>query len=486
MIPHHSRITLATEFLLPGHNPIDCDVLVIGGGASGSLMALHLLRQNAALRIAIVERSSLLGCGVAYSTQDPDHLLNTRVHNMSAYADEPDHFLHWLQGAGARPEATPDSFVGRPLYGAYLGQLLAQHRVAPASAEPTDKAFRPGITCLQGDCVDLVETQSGVTARLEDGTEVSAYRAVLATGHATPSEPAEGLTSAWDFTPPKSADESILIIGTGLSMVDHLMSLLRAGHRGKIVCVSRRGLLPREHRPGSALTIRPEEIPFGQPVSRVLHWLRKQAQKAEKMGGTWRDAVDGLRPFVAKLWQSWPLLERRRFLRHGASWWEVYRHRMPPRSASLLSKAAERGQFLVVKARFEGAELHGSQRHVRLRQAGGTIREQAFDKVIDCRGIRRDPVTDSGPVVRALLARGDARLDALNLGLDTTLEAQLVNTAGAASPRIYAIGPCARGALWEITAIPDIRLQCAAVASAIAARVDEDTLASLELTAQDS
>src|SRR5690606_39185004 len=127
-------------------------------------------------------------------------------------------------------------------YGAYLNQLLTSSRAK--SAVPADEAlpdsatFGSGITCIQADSLTLTETAFGVTARLDDGRQISASRAVLATGHATPPEPAEGLTSAWDFTPPSSPDDEILIIGTGLSMVDHLMSLLRAGHRGKITSIS--------------------------------------------------------------------------------------------------------------------------------------------------------------------------------------------------------------------------------------------------------
>jgi uncharacterized NAD(P)/FAD-binding protein YdhS len=75
-------------------------------------------------------------------------------------------------------------------------------------------------------------------------------------------------------------------------------------------------------------------------------------------------------------------------------------------------------------------------------------------------------------VIRDMLARGLARLDPLRLGLDTTTDARLVARGGVASRRVFAVGPCARGALWEITAIPDIRLQCADLALVLSGQAD--------------
>jgi uncharacterized NAD(P)/FAD-binding protein YdhS len=108
----------------------------------------------------------------------------------------------------------------------------------------------------------------------------------------------------------------------------------------------------------------------------------------------------------------------------------------------------------------------------------GTERMLIADHAIDCRGLRRNPETDSAPVIQDMLARGIARLDPLRLGLDTTLDAQVIARGGVAARRVFAIGPCARGALWEITAIPDIRLQCAELARALSGQPDSALLRS--------
>ncbi|MDO5641478.1 MAG: FAD/NAD(P)-binding protein [Paracoccus sp. (in: a-proteobacteria)] len=441
-------------------------VLVIGGGASGVLMAAHLLRQPGSdLDVTVIERGALLGCGIAYGTDNPAHRLNTRVSQMSALPDDPAHFAQWLAGQGL--SADPQSFVDRGTYGRYLASLLA----------PWQGGESTRLRCLRGECLRLSTHDGGVRAELDDGRTIRATRAILATGHAVPAAPPAPLSGAWDFRPPADTQASVAIIGTGLSMVDHVVTLLGAGHRGPILCLSRRGLLPQAHQGGTPLATAPDDIPLGAPVSRLLHWLRGRARRAEAAGGTWRDAVDGIRPHVALIWQSWSLAERARFLRHAATWWEVHRHRMPQISAAQIETARASGQLQILRGSFLDAEPDPEGRiHMRMRitPAGeGGTKTLTADRVIDCRGIRRDPERHAAPVIRDLLARGAARLDPLALGLDTTPSARVIDGAGHASTRLFAIGPAARGTLWEITAIPDIREQSFALAHEIVAMAAE-------------
>ena len=421
-------------------------LIIVGGGASGVLAAAHLLRNNPFLRISMIEKSQALGCGIAYSTDNPDHLLNTRVHNMSAFPDDPEHFLRWLHDSGEAPAATPDCFASRAAYGRYLESLLMVWG-------------RDRLVCYRRECLRVEENPGCVRAHLDDGSSITGHLAILATGHAVPQHPPQGMHGGWDFTPPAAPEADVAIIGTGLSMVDHVVSLLGRGHRGRITCLSRRGLLPRAHAASRALAIAGAEIPLGAPVSQLLNWLRARIRQAEAEGQDWRDVIDGLRPHVTAIWRSWDEDSRRRFLRHGASWWEVHRHRMPPQSAALIADAETRGQLHVLKARFE--RLAGDGVHVLTLEGA---RRLPVDHVIDCRGIRRDPETDSSPVVLDLIATGQGRLDPLRLGLDTTGDARVIARDGRVSRRLFAIGPCARAALWEITAIPDIRVQCARLA----------------------
>ena len=67
-------------------------------------------------------------------------------------------------------------------------------------------------------------------------------------------------------------------------------------------------------------------------------------------------------------------------------------------------------------------------------------------------------------MLRSLLRDGLIRPDPIGIGLDVTVDCAVIGRAVTASERIFAVGPLTRGRFWESTAIPDIRMQCAALA----------------------
>lgn len=442
-------------------------VIVIGGGASGVLAAAHLLRQShGQLRVTIIEGRHMLGCGVAYSTEDPGHLLNTRVANMSAYPDAPDHFVRWLQQRQPGQKDVSDSFVSRKLYGEYMSGLLTPWRQAEEGL----------LSCIRQTCQRLDDLPNGVAVHLDDGRVVLGDIAILATGHALPqADPAGLVTGAWQAVAPLAKSDRVVVIGSGLSMVDHAISFLKSGHKGKIIVVSRRSQLPKEHAKGTALNISADQVPLGAPISWLMSWLRNQVKLAEADGGTWRDVVDGLRPHLRQIWRALPTVERKRFLRHGASWWEVHRHRLPPESAALLQSALDKGQIRLVSAFFLRGQLsEGGQLQAVVRQRGSDAETQiSAARIIDCRGIRHDPEKHATPLIADLLEQGAARLDPLRLGLDVSENCELVDSQGVPNPRIYTMGPVSRAAFWEITAIPDIRDQARWLAEKIIANTSK-------------
>ncbi len=294
--------------------------------------------------------------------------------------------------------------------------------------------------------------------------------AVLATGHVLEKpDPQAALSNPWEDPGPVDPQGRVVLVGTGLTMVDRVITLLKTGHKGEILAVSRRGLLPRTHAPTSPLPLGVGDIPFGAPMSVLTDWMRSLAERARKRGGTWRDAVDGVRPHVKAIWRSLPLAERARFLRHAATLWDVHRHRIPPQSATIIEEALSTGQMRLMRAAFLGAARdRNGQASVTVRRIGQrnhTRLDAAM--VFDCRGIRRDPARHASPLIAGLLASGSARIDPLGIGLDVDASCRLIGRSGRASDRIFAIGPVSRAAFWEITAVPDIRDQAQKLAAAL-------------------
>lgn len=458
-------LDLARHGANPPRRPVT-RVAIVGGGASGVVAAANLLRTGRGrIEVVLIERAGELGRGIAYSTRDPGHLLNVPAANMSAFASDPEHFLRWLRARGDKPGVAPASpccFAPRRVYGEYLGGLL--------NAAPP-----PAMRRLGGECTGIEETVCGVRLFLSSGDRVEADLAILATGHDVCAAPVGEVapTQAWDQAAIDAigSDDAVFIVGTGLTMVDVVVSLRRRGHRGPITAVSRRGLTPASHRTGAQRPVARAAAPLGAPISRLTRWLRDNVRAVEAAGGDWRGEVDALRPHSRALWQAMTTDQRRRFLRHARPWWDVHRHRMAPTIAEAIATMRAAGRLHVLAGRIEAATRSRGTIEITVRRRGAWASEIVrANHIIGCTGTPNGPLGSRDPLIRALLESGLARADPLGIGLDVSPGGAVIDAGGRPSRRLFAVGPPARAAFWEMIAIPDIRNQCAELADRLACR----------------
>jgi len=441
-------------------------IIIIGGGASGVLLATHLLRDpDADIRVTLIEKRPVFGQGLAYSTTLQDHILNVSAFGMSAYADDPEHFWRWLKDERRVEGDSPQVYLPRHVYADYLAGILAGMRAAEGPAGR--------LHMLSEECVSVATTAAGVAVNLANGASLVGHVAVLAVGHEE--QPLVGKDIAIrpdsDADTPVDPDATILILGTGLSMVDAWISLAARGHRGHIVALSRRGLVPSVHRKGNPIRLDSADVPLGTDLSYFVRWFRDLVRVTERAGGDWRDVVDGIRPFNQRIWRSWPPGARRRFIEHTRAWWDIHRHRMPPTLHERVSQAVGSGTLELVAGKLVGARRDGDTIEAAIRRRGAARPETLrVGRIYDCTGITSDLDAGTNPVVRSLINRGLARPDPLHIGLDVTESCAIVKADGQPSERLYAIGPLTRGAFFEIEAIPDIRVQCAMLARSLTAR----------------
>jgi uncharacterized NAD(P)/FAD-binding protein YdhS len=434
--------------------------IIVGGGASGVLLAYQLLRLGrSAFRVTLIEQRAEIGRGLAYHTGNPEHLLNVRAANMSALPEDPDHFWRWLSAQDTCGCADRYCFVPRGVYGDYIASLI---RPLVARGDDAD-----GLRIVNSECVAIRENADGVVAELAGGVELAGDIVILATGHDARKIPAACYADPW--TPPSTAgikkDGVVLILGSGLTMADYVLSLLRNGHTGPIVAMSRRGLMPKAHRRVPPLSIDERQIPFGASASQLLRWLRQLVESHRAQGGNWRGVVDGLRPFTQRLWRELPLHSRRRFLEHARAWWDIHRHRMAPEVESTISKAIAEQRLTLTAAKIADISPNSTGATVRYRRRGQAALESLeVDTIVDCTGIARDPAATGNPVVRNLFDQGMARVDPLQMGLEVAPDCAVINRWGLPSRRLFAVGPLTRAAFWEMIAIPDIRNQCVQLA----------------------
>ncbi|WP_422924029.1 FAD/NAD(P)-binding protein [Singulisphaera sp. PoT] len=447
-------------------------VAVVGSGFSGTLVAVNLARKAEAdgmrLHVVIFERGDRFARGIAYGTTCEKHLLNVPAGLMSALPDEPGHFLHWLQVRD--PLAHAGTFAPRAFYGEYLGDLLAE------------SAARAGMTIelVRDEVVDLRDEgpSAGVVVIGAGGSRLRADRAVLALGNPTPQDPfacPEGLkasgryvSNSWSRRALAGLDpnDPIVLIGTGLSAVDLVLEAQARGHAGPITVLSRHGLLPFPHRPVTARPIAPMDGDRPASARSVLAYVRGEVERCEQEGGDWRSAVDALRPAIQGIWRSFAAAEKRRFIRHLGAFWEVHRHRVAPEVAKALDEARDGGQLRVVAGRIRSMEECGDG--VRLgytRRGHDAVETLDVRRVINCTGPSRDIRAGRSTLVDALISRGHCRPDPLSIGLEVSPSGAMIAADGEPSESLFAMGPILKGQLWETTAVRELRVQAAELAT---------------------
>jgi uncharacterized NAD(P)/FAD-binding protein YdhS len=446
-------------------------IAVVGGGASGTLTVIHLLRsaaaQQRALRVILIDRHGRHGLGQAYSTTHPAHLLNAPAGQMSALDGDPDHLTRWAAVAGI----AHDGFLPRQAYGRYLRDTLSD---AERRAQPLSR-----VTQVTSDAVAIRQNASGRPLRLllADGC-IDADMAVLAIGNlpSLPPFPApHGRRIIADPWAPGALDiardgSPVIVVGTGLTMLDVAVAVTSGNRDTAVHAVSRHALLPRVHR-GPPPPCRPIWLPAisdatGPVQLAELMWQVRSAI-ASRPGG-WQDVMDALRPHIPGLWQRMPARDRRLFLRHVARYWEVHRHRVPPATARRITELRCTGRLSVLQGQVTDAAEQAGQVRLRVDQGGSTA-ELTAGWLVNGTGPATDITRARDPLLRDLLDRGLARPDPLRLGIDAGHDGAVLDASGMPSGTLFTLGPPLRGLLYETTAIPEIRAQAAALSRRLTA-----------------
>lgn len=456
-------------------------VVIVGGGASGTLVATQLARSargsGRELTVVVVEPGEL-GQGLAYSTTDPRHRLNVAAAGMSAHPDDAEHFLRWLRRHVAVDFAAT-GFAPRLHFAQYLVHCLETELVRAPQIRFEHRRARVSDLRRHGRLLRVV---------LDDGTIQQADAVVLATGHGrtstgwAPSALSRSprfVADPWRAAaePPVRPGDSVLLVGAGLTMADMALRWCRAGVQVHVT--SRHGLLPLPHaEPGGTRPLPAATLPATGSIdlAAARHFVFDQIRAA---GGDWRSAVDGLRPVTADLWGRLDQDGRAAFLRTAARRWDRVRHRIDPALARWLDARIADGE-LVAHA--------GEVSDVRDGAAGLTVNlsdgaELTVQAVVNCTGSHVGLRADEDPLVLNLLDSELAGPGPLDLGYATDASGRLVPpviaataTPVAESPAVWAIGPLRRGQLWETTAIPEIRVAAAETARAVLAALPSPRL----------
>lgn len=447
-------------------------IAIIGGGLSGTSVAIQLVRQAQQQGIPtptiymIEQRQERVGRGIAYSGTLPYQPLNVIAAKMSLFDDEPLHFLQWAQAhqADYAPqldgvEAT--SFVSRRIYGDYVVETL-QNTIAASNG---------ALQVIENEVIAIEPLYAGYHAlHLQDGGILYVQQVVLALGNAEPAPLAHTnprvFNNPWDASLLEQLQptDDILILGTGLTMVDWTASLHQRGHKGTITALSRRGFLPLPHNltsPAYQLTDAPH---FDTPLEFVKKF-QAQIAEAQTKGIAWQAVLDAYRSHLPAIWKNFDDNNRRIFLRFLRPYWEVHRHRMPTQSHHILTTMQQTGNLRVTAGRVLNWTYEADSVTLlyksRTSQQLETIKAQY---VINCTGSNTNLQQSQIPIINSLLAQQLATLDAHGLGFLTGEHGNLINANQQEQPTLHTIGSMRKATEWETTALHEIRHQAADLA----------------------
>lgn len=456
-------------------------IVIVGGGFSGAMTAAQTLRRTRqaglTVKVVLVERRGAVGEGLAYSTGEATHLLNVPAGRMSAWPDRPDDFVQWASRRYGTVRHA--DFLPRQWYGEYVREsLLSTAAEAGESAKLAvvfDEVRRVARHPSGGWMVHLAREPS-----------LPAEAVILTVGHRPPPDPigkrwggprTRFISDPWRqfATNVVGPDEAVVILGSGLTAVDTVLSLTQQPRSAPITLVSRHGLLPQAH---AATPVSPVDLsslvseliaaPGGVRARPLLRQLRRRVRELATTAGDWRSVVDGLRPHTALLWRSMPTAERQRFLARLRPFWEVHRHRMALAVAEHFYGLLARGAVRLLAGRVESAQAHGDVVRVAVHERGSDrLIESDTSWVINCTGPLPSNSVESNPVIGSLLVSGVLRPDELALGIDTTVNGNAIAADGREVADLFLVGTLRKSTDWESTAVPELRNQAAAAAEGI-------------------
>jgi uncharacterized NAD(P)/FAD-binding protein YdhS len=445
-------------------DPMRNVIVIVGGGFSGTVLAVKLLmeRHATATDVFLAERGADMGRGIAYAKSRFPFLLNVPAGRLSVDAQDPLQFLRFAQAQ--LPAAGAEDFLPRSMYGDYLQDLLAR-----AERDPP-----PGVRFqrILDEVTDVKRAAgSGLAVHFARRESVVAGIVVLASGN----PPASWLPwtdslqdhpavreNPWDLPPKVSADQSVLIIGNGLTMADVAFALSLDPKRTPLMhTVSRRGLLPQPQSEFGSISldaVTDRILSCAQSTRELLDAVRRLARHVEQRGGDWREAITFMRTLAPKVWAELPDRERARFLRHVQPHWDVHRHRLPPQIAEHIGTLRRAGKLHVHAGRVRAAVAEGERLRVSWQPRGnGGTQSLLADYIVNASGPDYSLERSREPLIHSLRSQGMIAADPLRLGIRTGLHGACLDSFGQQSARLYYLGPMLRADHWEATAATELR-----------------------------
>lgn len=458
-------------------------IAIIGGGFCGTFTFVQLLKQAShPLHVILINKHYPLAKGIAYSTEDECHLLNVAAGKMSPFPDDSDHFVRWVKGqkflATYVNDDLPLAYLPRAVYGKYLASVFEETlRQRPSFFQYTH---------LQDEAKDIVPMVNKYKVVLHANKAVIANKVILATGNFPPTQlPIKderfyasrnyfGNPWAGAATANIKPVETVFIIGTGLTMLDTVLSIVSKGFHGKIIALSRSGLLPLYHKRRKPYLPLLEDLKPPYRLTKLYEIYFKHVMLAKKLGSPTEALMDAIRPKIQEIWMALSIPEKIQFMEHVKHFWNVTRHRSALEVHEAIAALIKKNVLQVIAGRLISLAETGNNVEVIFREKK-TLKNKIIhvNRVINCTGPEADITKVNDPLIINLLKRGFVAPDDMKLGLNALPDGTIIQRDNSLSPFLYTLGTNLKGILWESTAVPELRSQTMQLAEQILRQLSE-------------
>ena len=443
-------------------------IAIVGFGFCGRLALAHLVKKSEQnTKILIFDKNGKNALGPAFSGFSPHYILNVTAVRMSAFSEAPKSFCEFLQEKYPQvwSEIGENGFAPRQIYGKYVEEFTQEAfavaeqngvQVEFVSEEVTqilkqvqdDNALALRYSNSQLSLHRHPELASGSIHFALTTSSNNAYQAseiLLATSFKQSNLPfdlpSENLVKKlWDqdsqqFHQQIFTNETICLIGSGLTAVDVIVGLKKKNFSGKIFVISRRGNFPKkhfaQHQPIHHF-IAPQDSKKGLLFLclKIRNFLRQNPQF------DLRHVIDSVRYSTVELWQNFDEKNKKLFLRL-LPYWNIFRHRAPISSVELIEEMIASGQIEIKK---KGVKKISEKDGKILIETRGE--EIECDYAVNCLGFEFK--LEKYPLLAQMVDAGLLKKDLF--------------LAQSNHPQVRLLGGLNVGRDFECTAVPDLRL----------------------------
>lgn len=455
-------------------------ISIIGGGFGGTNTAIQLIKNTNNVKITIINDLGEISKGIAYNPYSDKQLLNVITSKMSAFYDEPNHFLDWVMNhknyKTEDREIIGQSFLSRKLYGEYL--LDVWNNTLELTQEKNIS-----VNIINSVATNMFVKDSSIEIITKNNNKVVCDYCVIATGNYEPKDPYiknmdfyksnKYYKNPWSIDSVKNLknDLPVLIIGNGLTMVDTVIGLEEQGFKNKIYSISPNGFNILSHKHiGLKYTKLIEELTDDMSLFDLVKLINKHIKNVKKYGISAEPIIDSLRPYTQKIWNKMSKDEKTIFMSKLRHLWGVARHRIPQHIYEKIQKFRLDNKLNIISGRLLNIDDFESYVGVEFfDKKNNKTTKLKFSRIINCTGPNTDiSQQNDNDFLKNCLISGIIKQDDLKLGIcANTKTYQVINSENKTFDNIFTIGSLLKGELWESTAVNEIRNQSVVITKKI-------------------